>query len=227
MKPMTHTPQAFIFDLDGVLTDTAEFHYLAWNQIAEELHVPFSRKFNEKLKGVSRMDSLKLLLSQDTSGRTYTPEEMNELADRKNRHYVTMVDRITPADILPGIPELLTELKANGVKIGLASASKNAFAVVRNLGIEDSLDAIADAAKIARNKPDPEIFLKAAELLNVEPSACVGVEDAVSGVQAIKAAGMFAVAVGAKEAFPHADLVCGSTVELRYAEIAKAFADNM
>lgn len=216
--------QAFIFDLDGVITDTAEYHYLAWKAIADELGIEFTRAFNENLKGVSRMDSLKLLLSQAKDRREYTAQEMEELADRKNKLYQTMIEKVTPSDILPGINELLSEIKRRGIKLGLASASKNAFFVMERLGLKSEFGAIVDSSKIANNKPDPEVFLKAAEMLQVDPAYCIGVEDAVSGVQAIKSAGMFAVAIGDREAFPHADLVLERTSQLDLAQIATAFA---
>lgn len=206
--------QAVIFDLDGVITDTAEHHYLAWKAIADELHIPFTREFNENLKGVSRMDSLNLLLSQAEVPVNYTDDELDQLATRKNKLYQELITSITPQDVLPGIIEFTNELRRAGIKTAIASASKNAFTVMDSLGLTSSFGIIVDAAKIQNTKPDPEVFLKAAELLGVEPSRCVGVEDAVAGVQAIKSAGMFAVAIGSSEAFPHADLVLAGTSEL-------------
>lgn len=226
-KNMTTTGlpiQAFIFDLDGVITDTAEHHYLAWKAIADELHIPFTRQFNENLKGVSRMDSLRLLLSQAETPVDYTAEQLEELAQWKNRIYQELIEQIIPADILPGIPELLAELKRQGMRTAIASASKNAFTVIGRLKLMDAFDVIVDAAEIKNTKPDPEVFLKAAELLQVEPGCSIGVEDAVAGVQAIKAAGMFAVAIGAKEAFSHADLVLGSTSELTWSTVSEAWS---
>jgi len=221
---MTKTLQAVIFDLDGVITDTAEYHYLAWKAIADELGIPFSREFNENLKGVSRMDSLKLLLGEASEPVTYTDEELDQLADRKNGLYQELIERITPADLLPGIPEFITEIKRNGVKTGLASASKNAEFVVNRLGVTGDFDVIVDVTKLARNKPDPEIFLTAAAMLGVEPSQCIGVEDAASGVDAIKGANMYAVAIGQEALFPHADIVLASTEQLRYEELVSQFA---
>lgn len=214
---------AVIFDLDGVITDTAEQHYLAWKAIGDELNINFTREFNENLKGVSRMDSLNLLLSLAETPVDYTNEELEELATRKNKIYQSLIETITPHDILPGISEFIAELKKSGVKIAIASASKNAFTVMNRLELTSTFDIIVDAGKIKNTKPDPEVFLKAAELLGVEPSHCVGVEDAVAGVQAIKSAGMFAIAIGDKEAFPHADLVLTNTSGLKFDEIAEAF----
>lgn len=217
-----HSIQAVIFDLDGVITDTAEQHYLAWKTIADELQIPFTREFNENLKGVSRMDSLKLLLTQAETPVNYDSQQMEELATRKNGIYQELIEEITPDDVLPGIPELIAELKRQGVRTAIASASKNAFTVMDRLALTDSFDQIVDAAKIRNTKPDPEVFLKAAELLGVEPKHCVGVEDAVAGVQAIKSAGMFAVAIGSKDAFPHGDLVLEQTLELTWSRIVRA-----
>ncbi|MDF9843391.1 MULTISPECIES: beta-phosphoglucomutase [unclassified Paenibacillus] len=203
--------QAVIFDLDGVITDTAEYHYQAWVIIAKELGIPFTREFNENLKGVSRHDSLKLLLGQAASPRDYSPEELEDLATRKNELYKELIEKVTPADVLPGISQLLSELRVHGIKAGIASASKNAFTVVHRLGMEDQFGIIVDAGKLKRNKPDPEVFLTAAAALGVKPEACIGVEDAAAGVDAIKAAGMFAVAIGPHETFPHADIVLSDT----------------
>ncbi len=216
--------QAVIFDLDGVITDTAEYHYQAWGMIANELSLPFTREFNENLKGVSRIASLELLLGQATTPHTYSPEEMEEMATRKNEFYQQLIQQVTPADVLPGISELLAELKAHGVKTGIASASKNAFTVIRLLGMEKDFGVIVDAAKLARNKPDPEVFLTAADALVVDPQFCVGVEDAVAGVEAIKAAGMFAVYISLQENLSIADMNLNHTAELNYSELNQQFA---
>lgn len=204
---MDQVLKAVIFDLDGVITDTAEYHYQAWKAIAEELNIPFTREFNENLKGVSRIDSLKLLLGQANPPADYSEAEMNELADRKNKLYVELIGSITPADLLPGIDRFLSELREAGIKTGIASASKNAPAVLRSLGASGRFDTVVDVTKLKNNKPDPEIFLTAAASLGVEPGACIGIEDAVSGIDAIKAAGMFAVAIGSGSQFPKADVV--------------------
>lgn len=216
--------QAVIFDLDGVITDTAEYHYQAWKAIAEELNIPFTREFNENLKGVSRLDSLKLLLSQATTPVQYSDVEMEELATRKNNLYVKLIEKITPADLLPGISEFLTELREAGIKTGIASASKNARTVLDGLGVTSWFDVIVDVTRLKNNKPDPEIFLTAAAQLKVEPSACIGVEDAVSGVDAIKAAGMFAVAIGDAKQFPKADIVLPNTAKLSLRNLMEHFA---
>ncbi|KXG45023.1 beta-phosphoglucomutase [Tepidibacillus decaturensis] len=213
--------EAVIFDLDGVITDTAEYHYLAWKQLAEELGLPFDRQFNEKLKGVGRMDSLELILQQ--GNKSYTIEEKISLANRKNDHYKQLIQKITPNDLLPGILPLLKELKTNGVKIALASASKNAFTVIDKLQVGEYFDTIVDAGKIVKGKPDPEIFMVAAEQLKVPVQNCVGIEDAEAGIRAIKEANMFAVGVGNEDSMHQADLIVKDTNELTLERLRENF----
>ncbi len=216
---MNKPVQAVIFDLDGVITDTAEYHYEAWKVLAEELNIPFSRAFNEELKGVSRTDSLEKILAHGGREQDFTEAEKEALADKKNDYYLTLIQRINPADVLPGILAFIAEIKERGLKTGIASASKNAFTVIESLGLMGQFDIIVDSKTIKQGKPHPEIFMTAASLLNVDADACIGVEDAVAGVNAIKGAGMFAVAIGPKESFRHADLVYGSTAELSLEQI--------
>jgi beta-phosphoglucomutase len=197
--------QAVIFDLDGVITDTARYHYLAWKRLAETQGVHFDEEFNEHLKGIDRMGSLELILASAT--RSYTQEEKLALADEKNQHYVQLIASMSPADLLPGAVQALDACRAAGMKIGLASVSKNAFAVLEMLGITGKFDYVVDAAKIARGKPDPEIFLKAASELGVSAERCLGVEDAVAGVASIKAAGMTALGIGDPAVLAQADKV--------------------
>ncbi|MES2263076.1 MAG: beta-phosphoglucomutase [Pseudomonadota bacterium] len=197
--------QAVIFDLDGVLTDTAHYHYLAWQRLADTLGVPFDAAFNEHLKGIDRMGSLELILGE--AAGSYTAREKLALAERKNRDYVELIATMSPADLLPGAVAALDACRAASMKIGLASVSRNAFTVLDRLGIRDKFDYVVDAAKIAQGKPDPEIFLKAASELGVAPRACLGVEDAVAGVAAIKAAGMVALGVGRPDVLIRADIV--------------------
>lgn len=186
--------RAVIFDLDGVITDTAHYHYLAWKKLAEELGIPFDENFNEQLKGVDRMGSLQRIL--DMGKRTVPQQEMWVLADQKNRHYQQLIANMSPQDLLPGAVEALHMVRDAGLKIALASASQNARTVLNCLGITDCFDVIVDVAQIARGKPDPEIFLSAASQLGVAPSQCLGVEDAVAGVRAIKSANMHALGIG-------------------------------
>jgi len=223
---MSQLLKAVIFDLDGVITDTAEYHYLAWKALGEELEIPFTREFNEELKGISRMDSLEKILVLGGRENDFTFEEKKILADQKNVHYCRLIEDITPADILPGIEELITKLKADGLKLGLASVSKNAFTVMNRLELTSQFDTIVDAAKILKGKPDPEIFLTAAKQLNVDPSNCIGIEDAAAGVESIKGAGMFAVGVGNNETLAKADLIYPNTESISYSEIRTSFENK-
>ena len=197
--------KAVIFDLDGVITDTAHYHFLAWRKLAQSLGVHFDEAFNENLKGIDRMGSLELILAG--APRKFSDAEKLALADDKNEHYKTLIAEMSPADLLPGAVAALDWCRAQGLKVGLASVSKNAFTVLESLGITEKFDYVVDAAKIARGKPDPEIFLRAASELGVDPAECVGVEDAVAGVSAIKAAGMFAIGVGQPATLWQADTV--------------------
>lgn len=210
---------AVIFDLDGVITDTAHYHYQAWKQLAEEQGVPFDAAFNEKLKGVDRMGSLELILAQGT--RSYTLEEKLALADRKNAQYKELIAYITPADLLPGALDALASVRAAGLKTALASVSKNAFEVLERLGIRHAFDDVVDANLIKQGKPHPEIFLTAAEHLGVAPEQCLGVEDAVAGVASIKAAGMFALGVGDPAILTQADKVIPDLLHFRLSDYMK------
>ncbi|UGQ46197.1 beta-phosphoglucomutase [Massilia endophytica] len=197
--------KAVIFDLDGVITDTARYHYLAWKRLADSQGVPFDEAANEHLKGIDRMGSLELILAG--AAGNYTEAEKLALADQKNEHYKALIATMTPADLLPGAVETLDACRRDGLKIGLASVSKNAFSVLDSLGIRGKFDYVVDAATIERGKPDPEIFLKAARELGVSPADCLGVEDAVAGVASIKSAGMFALGIGDPEILTQADVV--------------------
>ncbi|KGF79249.1 beta-phosphoglucomutase [Massilia sp. JS1662] len=205
--------KAVIFDLDGVITDTAHYHYLAWKRLADSVDAPFDEAFNEQLKGVDRMGSLELILAR--APRTYTLEEKRALADTKNTHYQELIATMTPDDLLPGALRALEEVRAAGLLIGLASVSRNAFTVLDRLGIRDRFDDVVDAATIVNGKPDPEIFLTAAAHLGVDPKDCLGVEDAAAGVASIKDAGMFAVGVGSPEVLHRADRVIPSMAAFR------------
>ncbi len=205
--------RALIFDLDGVLTDTAHTHYQAWKQLADEIGVHFDRQINERLKGVDRMASLAIILER--AERAFSLEERQLLADRKNGYYVQAIQRVTPADLFDGVLRVLDEARAAGLKIGLASASRNAGALLDKLGIADRFDYIADSSRIRRAKPDPEIFLDVAAALGVPPFLCIGIEDAAAGVEAIHAAGMPAIGIGSVEALPQADIVLPAIAALR------------
>lgn len=211
--------EAVIFDLDGVITDTAEYHYLAWKALADELEIPFDREFNEELKGISRTESLEMILEH--GNKELSEEEKEHYAVKKNEHYKTFINQITPKDLLPGVREFMEEIKVDGIKTGLASASKNAQAVIERLEVTDLLDTVVDAAKVEKGKPDPEVFLKAAEQLSVDPAKCVGVEDAQAGVKAIKAANMYAIGVGNESTLAEADWVVSDTSFLTLGELKR------
>ncbi|WP_217586188.1 beta-phosphoglucomutase [Lentibacillus saliphilus] len=206
--------EAFIFDLDGVITDTAEYHFKAWKSLAEDINISFDRHFNEQLKGVSRMESLELILAKAEQQNDYTENEKEKLVQRKNEHYQQMIATLSPDDILPGISDLLGDIQEAGYRLGLASASKNAPFILRALELDNLFDTIADVEKIDNGKPAPDIFLLAAAELNACPAACIGIEDAASGVTAIRRAGMFSVGVGDKDILQDADLIVSSTAEL-------------
>lgn len=210
--------KAVIFDLDGVITDSAKYHYIAWKVLAQELGIPFDEEYNEKLKGVSRLESLELILENGNACGRYTPEEKVALAEKKNELYQTLIRQITPADILPGIPEFLQELKANHIKTALASVSRNAPFILSQLGIEDMFDYVADAAAVPNAKPFPDIFLAGMQAFGLQPEECIGVEDARTGIEAIHRAGMQAVGVGTPQEMADAELVV-STGELGLAMI--------
>lgn len=197
--------KAALFDLDGVIVDTAKYHYLAWRELATRLGFDLSEEQNEQLKGVSRMESLEVILR--LGGVTLSDAEKVRQASIKNDRYVEMVRRIDPSEILPGAKEYLLQLRARGVKTALGSASKNAEIILQNLGIRPLFDAVIDGNQVSKSKPDPEVFLLGARALGVAPSDCVVYEDAAAGVAAAKAGGMRAVGIGRPENLPDADLV--------------------
>ena len=198
----------FIFDLDGVITDTAEFHYRAWQRLADEEQLPFDRPANEALRGVPRRDSLMLILK----GRTYPEEMIQEMMERKNRYYLEFIGGISPADLLPGARELLLEIRNAGLKNAIGSASKNAGEVIDRLGIRSLLDAISDGFSVEKQKPAPDLFLHAARQLGLPPGQCVVVEDARVGVEAGMAGGFYTIGLGPVERVGIAD-VCYPSLE--------------
>ncbi|EFU4905558.1 beta-phosphoglucomutase [Listeria monocytogenes] len=216
---MTTALKGVVFDLDGVITDTAHYHYLAWKKTAESIGIEFDEAFNENLKGVSRIDSLLLILKKDGRENDFTEEQIEALAADKNDFYVSLLKEITPADVLPGIKELIVDLKKQNLKCAIASVSKNARTVLSALEMEQEFDYIVDAAKITKSKPDPEIFVEACRGLGLETSEVVGIEDAQAGIEAINAAGILSVGVGS--GLRDADMTVKSTglLDLRILEI--------
>lgn len=206
---------AYIFDLDGVLVDTAGYHYQAWRVMANDLGFDFTELQNEKLKGVSRIDSLKLILGWGNV--TKNEEEMAVLAKKKNDDYLKMIEQMTPENLLPGASDLLKYLKANGYKIALGSASKNARLILDKTGVLPLFDAIVDGNIVTSSKPDPQVFLKAAELVNELPENCVVFEDAEAGVEAALRGKMHVIGVGDKNILADADVVVRSLQEIELA----------
>lgn len=186
--------QGAIFDLDGVIVDTAKYHYLAWKRLADDLGFTFTEKDNERLKGVSRMASLDILL--EIGGVTMTPAEKEAAADKKNGWYVDYIRQIDKSELLPGAEDYLRQLREKGVKTALGSASKNAGIILENTGIKALFDAVVDGRHVTKAKPDPEVFLLAAQRLGLSPDKCAVFEDAAAGVEAALAGGMTAVGVG-------------------------------
>lgn len=212
-SPFPAAVKAIIFDLDGVLTDTAEGHYQAWQRLADELGVPFDRARNEALKGIDRMGSLERILAG--SGKVLTDAQKLDAATRKNGYYQDLIAAFTPDDLFEGVRDLLLAAKAAGLKLGVASASRNAPALLTRLGIIDLFDHVADAGAIPHPKPAPDIFLSVARALDVPAPACLGVEDSMAGITAIKAAGMPAVGIGDPAILTEADEVIGHIREFR------------
>lgn len=206
-----------IFDLDGVLTDTSEFHYRAWKQLADEEGIPFDRQANERLRGLSRRDSLLQLLGS----RHVTEGELQEMMARKNGYYEKFIQDLSPADLLPGAIALLDELRSAGVKVAIGSSSKNALTVIQRLGIADRIEAIADGYSVSRHKPAPDVFLHAATMLGLTPAECLVVEDAASGVEAALRAGMWVVGLGSVERVGAAHVVRESLSGVRWADLSR------
>lgn len=213
--------KGFLFDLDGVLTDTAEYHFLAWKQLSDELGLRFDRNINERLKGVSRERSFEIILEENQAEERFTQMEKTEYVKRKNEYYQDLIRQITPKDILPGVSGFLREAKERGILLAVASASKNARTVLDGLEITHMFDYIADAAKIRHTKPDPEVFTDCMEHLGLQPWECIGFEDADAGIRAIQAAHITAVGIGKGTVKSGPDIFLQSTSELSIANIEK------
>jgi len=207
--------RAFIFDLDGVITDTAEYHYRGWKRLADEEDLPFTREDNEHLRGVARRESLMLIIT----GRVYPEEKIQEMMARKNNYYLDFIKEISPLDLLPGAKELLEEIRAAGLKNALGSASKNAGEVLDRLGIRSLFDALSDGYSVERQKPAPDLFLHAAEQLNLLPDECVVVEDAAAGIEAALAGGFRSIGLGPVGRVGNADAVFPSLSGLRLQDL--------
>lgn len=197
--------EACLFDLDGVVVDTAKYHFIAWKALAEELGFEFSLEDNERLKGVSRMQSLEILL--EIGNLLVSENEKLAMAEKKNALYVSYIEKMTPDETLPGVEKFLQELREAGIKIALGSASKNAPMILERIQLTGMFDAIVDGNSITEAKPNPEVFLKGAEKLGVLPENCVVFEDAIAGIEAAQHANMYSVGIGDPETLGFADLV--------------------
>lgn len=185
--------KAVIFDLDGVIVSTDECHYKAWKMLADEEGIYFDRTINERLRGVSRMESLEIVLEK--AQKSYTDDEKTALAERKNNCYKEYIKSLTPDDILTGVMDNLEDLKAKGIKIAIGSSSKNTPIILKQIGLDNYFDAVSDGNNITKSKPDPEVFVKAADMLGMPYKECLVVEDADAGIEAGKSAGMMTLAV--------------------------------
>ena len=201
-----------IFDLDGVLLSTDDMHYAAWKSIADELQIPFDRKINDRLRGVSRMESLEIVLEK--ARRSFSPEEKLELAARKNERYRALLQSLRPEIVSAEVRDTLARLRAEGRKLAVGSSSKNTRTILRLTELEDAFDAVSDGTNISRSKPDPEVFLKAAEFLGLAPADCAVVEDAEAGIDAAKAGGFLSIGIGPAAAYPRTDHPIASLSEL-------------
>jgi len=210
---------ACIFDLDGVIVDTAHYHFLAWKRLAHELGYDLTPTDNERLKGVSRMQSLEIVL--ELGGVTASEHDKELMANKKNTWFNDYIERMMPEEIFPGVKQLIRELKSKGIKVGLASSSKNAKTVIQTLRIQHEFDAIVDGTMIKYSKPHPEIFLLTAQKLHVKPEECLVFEDAEAGVEAALAAGMKCVGVGDAQRLYAAHEVVEKTADFKITELAK------
>jgi len=213
--------KAIIFDLDGVIVDTAKYHFIAWKKVADELGIPFTEKDNELLKGVSRTKSLDIILK--LGNKNLSEVEKSQLLKQKNAHYLTLISQMNTEEMLPGIKELLQGLQNENIPFALGSASKNARRILRALQIEDWFTAIVDGNDVSQAKPDPEVFLLAAKKMNFTPENCIVVEDAQAGIEAAKKAGMYSIGIGDKTTLKQADLVLPETKDLTLEMIKNVF----
>ena len=222
--PELKLPQACIFDLDGVIVDTAVYHYEAWKRLANRLGFDFTHLQNEQLKGISRMDSLELVLGWGNTAKTSL--EKQHLATLKNIWYVEMIDKMTPAEVLPGIIEFLKLIKSSGIKIALGSASKNSKLILERTQIAGYFDAIVDGNSVSRSKPDPQVFNLGAELLDTDADKCIVFEDAVAGIEAGHRAGMKVIGIGSPEILTNADKVVANLKDFTLNDLAMMFNEK-
>ncbi len=224
-EKMAKILKACIFDLDGVITDTAEYHFIAWQKIAAELGIIITREFNETLKGIDRETSLQRILT--FANMTINPEKTIEVLTKKNEYYNQLLEKLTQEDILPGIEELLKVLKSHKIKTAVASVSRNAPKILEKLGVIDQFDVIIDPNSVNRGKPYPDIFVEAANVLHEPIENCIAIEDAVAGIQAIVAAGIVAIGIGEEVLYKSgATIVYPSTASLTYDGMLDVFENT-
>lgn len=212
--------KGFIFDLDGVIVDTAKYHFLAWKKLANGLGIDFTEEENEQLKGVSRVRSLQKILTW--GNKSLTSDKFTDLMAKKNDDYLSYIEKMDESEVLPDVHKVLNILKRNKQPIALGSASKNAKPILEKVNLLSDFDAIVDGNDVSRAKPDPEVFITAAKLLNVDPKACVVFEDSVAGVEAANLAGMVSVGIGSKNVLGHADYVFKD-----FTQISKDFINQL
>lgn len=215
--------RGFIFDLDGVIVDTAKYHYLAWKKLANDLGIDFTEEENEQLKGVSRVKSLEKILAW--GNKTISEQSFNELMAKKNDDYLSHISKMDESEILPDVPRVLNLLKKKKQPISLGSASKNARTILERVSLKDQFDAIVDGNDVSKAKPDPEVFLIAAKRLNVKPENCIVFEDSVAGVEAANVANMISIGIGSKDVLGHADYIFSDFTEI-YDEFIKSLIEN-
>jgi beta-phosphoglucomutase len=215
--------RGFIFDLDGVIVDTAKYHYLAWKKLANDLGIDFTEEENEQLKGVSRVKSLEKIL--DWGNKTISEQSFNELMAKKNDDYLSHISKMDESEILPDVPRVLNLLKKKKQPISLGSASKNARTILERVSLKDQFDAIVDGNDVSEAKPDPEVFLIAAKRLNVKPENCIVFEDSVAGVEAANVANMISIGIGSKDVLGHADYIFSDFTEISD-EFIKSLIEN-
>ena len=212
--------KGFIFDLDGVIVDTAKYHFLAWQKLAKSIGIDFSHEQNEQLKGVSRVKSLEKILAW--GNKTISEEKFNALMASKNDDYLSFIAKMNHEEILPDVPKVLNYLKTQNQPISLGSASKNARQILEKVDLLKQFDAIVDGNDVSKAKPDPEVFLIAAKVLNIKPEDCIVFEDSVAGVQAANTANMISIGIGEKSVLHEADYVFSD-----FTEIDTAFIDKL
>lgn len=212
--------KGFIFDLDGVIVDTAKYHFLAWKKLANDLGIDFTEEENEQLKGVSRVKSLEKILAW--GNKTLSEKDFNAQMAKKNEDYLSHIAKMDESEILPDVPKVLNFLSENNQPISLGSASKNARTILERVNLKEQFNAIVDGNDVTKAKPDPEVFLIAAKLLNVAPENCIVFEDSVAGVEAANVANMISIGVGSKDVLGHAKYVFND-----FTEISEEFIEKL